>query len=81
MAIIIGKFNFFFKDNVVRIKVLTPKIGIIESAPETIMLWLKCMGLNPCLKSAVILSFRVFIFILMLPENPIKSYLSFFVFG
>lgn len=57
-----GKFNFRFKETVVIRKVLTPRIGMVEINPDTIMLWLSSFGVNPCFKSAVVFSFTLFNF-------------------
>ncbi len=55
-----GKFNLLFNDMVVIIKVLTPRIGIVEINPETMILLLISFGVKPCLKRTVILSITVF---------------------
>ena len=59
-----GKFNFRLRETVVIIKVLTPRMGMVEINPATIKLWLNSFGVKPCFKSAVVLSFTLFIFAL-----------------
>lgn len=53
-----GKFNFLFSEIVVMIKVLTPRIGMVEINPDIIILWLSSFGVKPCFKRAVVLSFN-----------------------
>ncbi len=45
-------------------KVLTPRMGMVEINPDTMMLWLNSFGVKPCFKRAVVLSFTLFIFAL-----------------